>query len=192
MTRINLLPWRETHRREKNNEFFVVLGLCMAVAAGVGFAGFKYVQDKVTFQDRRNARLDREIALLQEELREIKALERTKNDLLERMEIIQKLQGERPQIVHAFQEAALNVPDGVYLTDMKQVAGNRIEIQGRAESNARVSALMRRMDRSEYFSDPRLEIIQANEDESISTFKLSVVQTKPKGDDGEEVPVDGA
>ena len=192
MTRINLLPWRETHRREKNNEFFVVLGLCMAVAAGIGFGGYKYAEDKVDFQDRRNARLDREIALLQKELREIKALEKTKNDLLERMEIIQKLQGERPQIVHTFQEAALNVPDGVYLTEMKQVGGNRIEIQGRAESNARVSALMRRMDRSEYFSDPRLEIIQAERDDSISTFKLSVVQTSPKGERDEEDFDDGA
>ena len=180
MTRINLLPWRETHRREKNNEFFVILGLCMAVAAGVGFGGLKYAQDKVDFQERRNARLDTEIALLQEELREIDALEKTKSDLLERMDIIQKLQGQRPQIVHTFHEAAVNVPDGVYLTAMKQLGDGRIVVEGRAESNARVSALMRRMDRSEYFAKPRLEVIEADQDDRISTFKLSVVQESPK------------
>ena len=180
MTRINLLPWRETHRREKNNEFFVVLGLCMALAAGVGFAGFKYAEDKVDFQDRRNARLDTEIALLQEELAAIKTLEKTKNDLLERMEIIQKLQGERPQIVHTFHEAAVNIPDGVYLTAMKQVGESRLVVEGRAESNARVSALMRRMDRSEYFAKPRLEVIEADQNDRISTFRLSVIQERPK------------
>ena len=180
MTRINLLPWREAHRREKNNEFFVILGLCMALAAGVGFGGFKYAEDKVDFQAKRNARLDTEIALLQEELREIKLLEKTKNDLLERMEIIQKLQGERPQIVHTFHEAAVNIPDGVYLTAMKQAGNDRLVIEGRAESNARVSALMRRMDRSESFSRPRLEVIEADKDDRISTFKLSVVQDKAK------------
>ncbi len=186
MTRINLLPWRETHRREKNNEFFVLLGFCMAIAAGIGFGGFKFVEDKVAFQDQRNGRLETEIALLQNELREIKTLEKTKNDLLERMEIIQKLQGERPQIVHTFHEAAVNIPDGVYLTAMKQVGESRLTIEGRAESNARVSALMRRMDRSEYFSNPRLEVIEADQDDRISTFKLSVMQVRPKTDEGSD------
>lgn len=179
-THINLLPWREAHRREKNNEFFVLLGLCMALAAGVGFAGFKYVEDKVDFQDRRNARLEREIALLQEELREIAALERTKDDLLERMEIIQKLQGERPQIVHTFHEAAISLPDGVYLTSMRQTGQSQLEIEGRAESNARVSALMRRLDRSEYFAAPRLTVIESDENDRISTFNLTVRQENPQ------------
>ena len=189
MTRINLLPWRETHRREKNNEFFVLLGLCMAVAAGVGFGGFKYAEDKVGFQEGRNARLESEIAQLQEELAAIKTLEKTKNDLLERMEIIQKLQGERPHIVHTFHEAALSVPDGVYLTDMRQQGANRLVLEGKAESNARVSALMRRMDRSEYFSNPRLEVIEVDKDDDrVSEFTLSVRQERPKteesADDG--------
>ena len=184
-THINLLPWREAHRREKNNEFFVVLGLCMGLAAGAGFAGFKYVEDKVDFQDRRNARLDREIALLQKELREIAALEKTKNDLLERMEIIQQLQGQRPQIVHTFHEIAERLPDGVYLSSMKQVGETQLVLEGKAESNARVSALMRRMDRSDYFKSPRLEVIEQDKEDRISTFRLSVVQERPDADDEE-------
>ena len=186
MTRINLLPWRETHRLETNKEFYVILGFCMAIAAGIGFGGFKYAEDKVNFQDSRNKRLDREIALLQEELREIEALEETKNALLERMDIIQTLQGQRPVIVHTFDEVAKRLPDGVYLTDMKQQGTNNLILEGRAESNARVSALMRRMDRSDYFKGPRLEVIQAEEDEQTSTFKLSVIQDNPNADEEED------
>lgn len=179
MTRINLLPWRETHRQEKNKEFYVMLGFCMAIAAGIGFGGLKYAEDKVDFQAKRNQRLNTEIAQLQEELREIEALEETKNALLERMEIIRTLQGQRPLIVHTFHEVARRLPDGVYLTNMKQQGARSLMLEGRAESNARVSALMRRMDRSDYFKLPRLEVIQAEDDEQTSTFKLSVIQDNP-------------
>lgn len=180
MTRINLLPWRETHRQEKNNEFYVVLGLCMAVAAGTGFGGFKLAEDKVAFQDQRNQRLDTEITLLQEELKEIKELEETKNNLLSRMEIIQQLQGQRPQIVHTFHEVASRIPDGVFLTSMTQTGADNLVIEGRAESNARVSALMRRMGRSDYLTKPRLDIIEADKNDKISTFKLNLIQVAPK------------
>jgi len=188
MTRINLLPWRETHRLEKNKEFYTALGLCMALAAGVGFAGFKYVEDKVNFQNKRNNRLNSEIALLQTELRAIRALEETKNDLLSRMEIIQQLQGKRPQIVHTFDEIASRIPDGIYLTAMKQQGDNQLQLEGRAESNARVSALMRRMDKSDFFKNPRLDVITSDQEQSISTFKLSLEQDRPQvkkeSDDG--------
>jgi len=182
MTKINLLPWRETHRKEKNNEFYVILGLCAALAAGVGFGGLKYAEDKVAFQEKRNARLNTEIALLEEELAAIRELEETKNNLLARMEIIQQLQGQRPQIVHTFHEVATRLPDGVFLTAMKQVGSNQLVIEGRAESNARVSALMRRMDRSDYFDKPKLDVIEADKVEGISTFKLSVIQLQPKAE----------
>jgi type IV pilus assembly protein PilN len=179
-TKINLLPWRETHRLETNNQFYITTALCVALAAGVGFGGYKFAEDKVSFQDQRNQRLTSEIAQLQEELKEIRELEETKNNLLARMEIIQQLQGQRPQIVHTFHEIASRIPDGVYMTAMKQVGNKQLEIAGRAESNARVSALMRRMDRSDFFNSPRLEIIQADTTDGISTFKLSLVQEAPK------------
>lgn len=188
MTRINLLPWRETHRIESNNKFYVVMAFCVLVAGGIGFGGFKYAEDKVNFQELRNSRLNTEIALLQKQLKEIEALEETKSNLLARMEIIQQLQGQRPQIVHTFYEIASRLPDGTYLTSMKQSNTTKLELQGRAESNARVSALMRRMDRSEYFKSPKLNVIESEEDDSISTFKLSLVQDKPasetESDDG--------
>jgi len=184
-TRINLLPWRETHRKEKNTEFFCVLGLCAAIAAGIGFAGFKYAEDKVKFQEKRNARLKSEIALLAKELEEIKELEETKNNLLARMEIIQQLQAQRPQIVHTFHEMATRIPDGVYLKGVKQENDKRMAIEGRAESNARVSALMRTLDRSDYFSEPKLEVIEADKVDGISTFRLLMKQETPKPENQE-------
>lgn len=182
MTKINLLPWRETHRREKNNEFYVILAVVTALAAGAGFGGLQYAKDKVQFQEKRNARLNTEIDLLQEELAAIRELETTKDNLLARMKIIQELQGQRPQIVHTFHEVATRLPDGVFLTSMKQFGANQLIVEGRAESNARVSALMRRMDRSEYFANPTLDVIKANVLDGISEFKLSVTQMTPKAD----------
>ena len=184
MTRINLLPWRETHRIERNKEFYIVFALCMCLAGSVGFGGFKFAEGKVKFQEQRNNRLDNEIALLQEELKEIQALEETKNSLLARMEIIQQLQGQRPQIVHTFYEIATRLPDGIYLTHMRQSGTDILSLEGKAESNARVSALMRRMDRSDYFDNPKLNVIETDKDDGISAFKLSLKQDKP-GDDQE-------
>lgn len=182
MTRINLLPWRETHRLETNKEFYLVMGLCMCLAGAVGFAGYKYADDKVSFQNQRNNRLTSEIAMLQEELKEIKELEETKNNLLARMEIIQQLQGQRPQIVHTFHEIASRLPDGIYLTAMKQDGATQLVLEGKAESNARVSALMRRMDRSEYFKGPRLDVIETDKNDGISLFKLSLIQDRPNNE----------
>ncbi len=183
MTKLNLLPWRETYRQEKNKEFGVAMVIAGLIAAGIGFAGFKYAEDKVAFQNKRNQRLETEIAQLQLELKEIEKLEETKNNLLARMEIIQQLQGLRPQVVHLFQEVAERLPDGVFLTAMNQQGKDQLVIEGRAESNARVSALMRRLDQSEYLSDPRLEIIEADQEDGISTFKLNMVQKVPNAEE---------
>lgn len=176
MTRINLLPWRESRRIEKNKEFCVALGLCVAIATGIGIGGLKYVEGKVDFQAQRNERLNYEIALLAEELKAIRKLEETKSDLLARMDVIQQLQVKRPHIVHTFQEIATRLPDGVFLTSMKQTGQDLLELQGQAESNARVSALMRRMDSSDYFTNPRLDSITSEDDTMISTFKLNLQQ----------------
>lgn len=185
-TKINLLPWREEHRKTKNNEYFVVLGICAALAGLAGFGGFKYAEDKVMFQESRNQRLNDEIALLQEELEEIKELEETKNNLLARMEIIQQLQGQRPQIVHTFHEVATRIPDGVFLKNLQQTSSSQMVVEGHAESNARVSALMRTLDRSDYFKEPRLEVIEADKEDGISSFRLVMKQTAPNAPEESE------
>lgn len=178
MACINLLPWREEERRRRTKDFVsqMVLAGFLAVAA-TGYALY-YGQGMVEHQQARNAYLQDEIDRLKAELEEIKELESTKDKLLARMEIIQQLQTRRPQIVHLFHELAATLPDGVYLTGITQM-NKDITLQGRAESNARVSAYMRNLDDSDWLTNPRLEVIQANAETGSSTFTLHLVQTHP-------------
>lgn len=185
MTKINLLPWRETYRKQKQNEFYAILLGGIMISAGLVFGGMQFMQSKIDFQERRNAYLNSEIQLLQKELQAIKELETTKNNLLARMEIIQTLQSQRPQLVHIFHELANRLPDGIYLTSMEEKSGAMV-LEGRAESNARVSALMRKLDQSDWFSQPTLEIIEADQQQGISSFKLGLTLSTPN-DESEEL-----
>lgn len=182
MTRINLLPWREAHRQQKQQEFFAMMFAGALFAGGIVYGGMQFMQSKIDFQDRRNQYVQTQINSLQSELKEIKELESTKNKLLARMDIIQTLQSQRPELVHIFHELANRLPDGIYLTSMDQ-EGKSMVLQGRAESNARVSALMRRLDQSDWFANPELDIIQADQQQGISTFKLSLGIESPNSDE---------
>ncbi len=182
MTKINLLPWREAHQKQKQNEFFAMLFGGLMVAGAFVFGGVQFMQSRIDFQHKRNNYIESEIQALQHELDAIKELESTKNNLLARMEIIQTLQSQRPQLVHIFHELANRLPDGIYLTSMVQQS-NAMILEGRAESNARVSALMRKLDQSDWFSGPTLEIIEADQQKGISSFKLNLVLEIPKDDE---------
>jgi type IV pilus assembly protein PilN len=178
MARINLLPWREEERQRRTKDFLSRMFLAGLLAVGAAAFGVYYTQGLVDHQNARNAYLQQEIDRLKAELEEIKELESTKSKLLARMEIIQQLQTRRPQIVHLFHELAATLPDGVYLTGITQ-STNRITLEGRAESNARVSAYMRNLDDSVWLANPRLEVIQAESGEEISKFTLHLDQTHP-------------
>jgi type IV pilus assembly protein PilN len=159
MPRINLLPWREEQRLLRRNQFFAALG---AAAVGAGLLlllsnlGFNSV---IGHQQDRNQFLKDEIAALDLRIAEIIDLEEKKDSLLARMQIIEQLQRSRPGIVHVFDEVVRTMPDGVYLTEIKQT-GRRLEIVGAAESNTRVSALMRNIDSSEWLGSPDLEVVE--------------------------------
>ncbi len=181
MAHINLLPWREEERHRRTKDFVSQMTLAALLAIAVTGYALHYSQGMVDHQQARNAYLQAEIDRLKAELEEIKELESTKQKLLARMEIIQQLQTRRPQIVHLFHELAATLPDGIYLTDITQI-NNEIALQGRAESNARVSAYMRNLDDSEWLTNPRLEVIQANAETGTSTFTLHLVQTHPDAD----------
>ena len=181
-TRINLLPWRDIARRQQDRKILgISAALWMATVVAVGLT-WMWMNSRIDNQTDRNKFLETKIAEVEDEIDEINEIRKQKDDLIARMEIIQQLQGQRPQIVHTFHEVATRIPDGVFLTSMKQVGQNQLVIEGRAESNARVSALMRRMDRSEYFNNPRLDVIEADKVDGISTFKLSVIQQAPKAE----------
>ncbi len=182
MTTINLLPWRETYRKQKQNQFIVILTLCVIGACGIVYSGQQFMQSKIDTQISRNNYINREIQALQLELTAISKLESTKASLLSRMEIVQTLQSQRPHLVHVFYELANRLPNGVFLTSMEQ-KGSQFIMEGQAESNARVSALMRQLNDSIWFTNPKLDIIEAEEITGISRFKLGLSQSSPTNND---------
>ena len=181
MARINLLPWRDQHRQEKKQEFFTVLGGVFVISAALAFLWVSSVQNAIEHQNQRNAMLQREIQQLEKQVAEIRELRKRKEDLLERMRIIQGLQGTRPVIVRYFDELAVAIPDGVFLLELKR-EGNLVTIKGVAESNNRVSSLMRNLDSSDWFSQPNLTSVEAAPEfgELANEFSMSVVSTVPK------------
>tara|TARA_R110002049_G_scaffold20717_16_gene76001 strand:- start:4049 stop:4615 length:567 start_codon:yes stop_codon:yes gene_type:complete len=183
MPRINLLPWREEERKKRQREFGVAAG--GAVVAGilvVLLAMFAYGR-MISEQEARNDRLKAEIAEIEKSIKEIDELELKKDRLLARMEIIDQLQKSRPEIVHLFDEVARQIPEGVYLTGMKQT-GARVEVQGVAQSSTRVSALMRRVDDSEWLTDPEVEKVETTTSGSSrqSNFTVYVKQVRLDAD----------
>lgn len=192
MARINLLPWREERRRQLTAEFArqAVLGALLAGVVG-GYAWY-HVNGLVEYQQDRNEYLEEQIAVLQEEIKEIQDLEKTRQQLLARMNIIQRLQQRRPQVVHLFFEIAETLPDGVFLTGLQQKS-DKLTIEGRAESNARVSAYMRNLGASDWMKDPRLEVIETDKSDRVNAFTLHLSQSAPEGnEEGEEASSGGA
>lgn len=162
MPSINLLPWREAERKKRQRDFGVAMaGAVVAGVAVVMLSMFAYSQ-MISNQEARNTRLTDEIAVLQKSIEEIDGLERQKERLLARMEIIEELQKSRPEIVHLFDEMVRQLPEGVYLTGMKQT-GSRVEIRGVAQSSTRVSALMRQIDASQWMGDPEVERVETKQ-----------------------------
>jgi type IV pilus assembly protein PilN len=159
MPRINLLPWREAQRKQKRQEFILSIVGVLATAALVVLVGRWQMSSAIEHQQQRNQILNDEIAQLDKQIQEILGLENQKRRLLARMEIIEKLQRSRPEIVHVFDEIVRTLPDGVYLTYLKQT-GRRIEIRGVAQSSTRVSAFMRNIDSSQWLSDPSLQVVE--------------------------------
>ena len=159
MPRINLLPWREEERKKRQQEFGIAAaGAVVAGIAVVMLTMFAFNQ-MIDAQQERNQRLTNEITELEKSIEEIDGLERQKERLLARMEIIDQLQKSRPEIVHLFDEMVRQLPEGVYLTGMRQT-GSRVEIRGVAQSSTRVSALMRQIDDSDWLTDPEVERVE--------------------------------
>ena len=191
MARINLLPWREQLREERKKEFMTVLVLIIIFAGGLVFLGDRYLNGKIDHQNARNEFLQKEITLLETRIKEIEELQARRTQLLDRMKIIQDLQGNRPIIVRVFDELARTLPDGVHFDSLGMKAST-ISVEGRAESNSRVSNLMRQMDGSEWLTSPNLTAVRAVTSgglDQANVFELSVKQTEPKGvNGGEEQP----
>jgi len=162
MPRINLLPWRAEKRVKNRNQFFIGLGASVG-AAGLAVLASNFVMEGIiSNQNGRNDLLKSEIAALDKRIAEILDLEAKKERLLARMEIIEQLQRSRPEIVHVFDELVRTLPDGVRLVSIKQTA-RLLEIKGDAESNTRVSAFMRNIDKSSWLTQPDLQVVEVRE-----------------------------
>lgn len=175
MTRINLLPWREAHREEKKREFLVVLGGFVFGALFSVLIWDRWVNSDIDEQTSRNEFLRVETAKLDKEVKEINELKIRLQEMLERMTVIQGLQSNRPETVKIFDEFVRSVPDGVFFTAMIR-AGDNLSLTGFAESNNRISALMRKLNDSPKFKDPNLTKVEADETlgEQGSRFEMQV------------------
>ncbi|HSR63724.1 MAG TPA: PilN domain-containing protein [Gammaproteobacteria bacterium] len=187
MARINLLPWREELRKEREKEFYTMLASAAVLALALWGGVHYYHTLLIDQQNARNAFLEEEITKLDKKIEEIQELEKEKERLLARMRAIEQLQGNRPLIVRLFDELVTSLPDGVSLTQVSQ-KDNKITIDGVAESNARVSSFMRNLESSDWLKDPELEIIQAKDEQGqrISNFKLQFSQVIPTSEEEEE------
>ena len=181
MARINLLPWREQLREEPKQRFLVAMVAFIGIGAGLLFLASQYLNAQIETQMARNEFVRKEIAVLDARIKEISELKTKKEQLLERMKIIQDLQGNRPVIGRVFDQLVRTLPDGVYFSSVK-MAGKAITIAGAAESNNRVSNLMRNLDASEWLELPNLsevKAVTAGAVDQANVFLLTVQQTQP-------------
>jgi len=196
MPHINLLPWREELRLRKQKEFGALAAVAVVVMACVVGGVHLYFQGLIDYQSSRNAYLETEIGRLDKKIAEIKDLELEKERLLARMRIIEQLQSSRPEIVHLMDELVDKLPEGVYYTSVEQ-KGRALNLKGVAQSNARVSSLMRKLDGSTWLEEPALVEIKrekakdAIDEVRLSAFDLNITQTVQK-QEGEEEKDEGS
>ncbi|MDR3417676.1 MAG: PilN domain-containing protein [Nevskia sp.] len=183
MTKINLLDWRAQRRQRRKQQFYAVLGLSFLISAGIVLIGYLVVDAAISHQQQRNGYLQQQIAELDKQIKEIQELQRVKANLLSRMRVIEQLQQSRSATVHFFDEIINTLPDGVYLTGIKQSGGN-VTLDGIAESNGRVSAYMKNLDASPWFKDPKLVVIRTSDRnrQRSSEFQLQVTNLTKAAD----------
>lgn len=185
MIRINLLPHREQKRAARQRQFAVLAGLVVGLAVVVSVLVHTVLSSRIDNQKSRNAFLQSEIVKLDKEIEEIKVLKEQTQALLARKKVVETLQGNRAQVVHLMDQLVRQLPDGVYLKAVKQT-GDRINLQGYAQSNARVASLMRNLEASPWLVSPDLVETKAATINNlrVSEFSLNVRLTLPQQPDG--------
>ncbi|MDP6375832.1 MAG: PilN domain-containing protein [Pseudomonadales bacterium] len=183
MARINLLPWREWERERRRTEFIARLGVILVLGAAIVFVVGFMLDTRVESQNQRNKFLTTHISQLDAKITEIRSLRKDREKLLARMRVIQDLQGNRPVIVRVFDELVRTLADGVHYGQLT-MEGDDLAVRGTAESNNRISALMRNLDGSDWFAEPNLKSIKedpVNSDygDKASSFDLTFAQVNP-------------
>ncbi len=188
MPRINLLPWRDQQRKERKLAFFVALGGAALGALVAAFAGYLLFKSMISSQEQRNDRLRVEIKTVDRQIEEINDLETQKQRFIARMQVIEKLQRSRSEVVHLFDEIARTMPDGTYLTAFKQ-DGKHLKFEGVAQSSTRVSTFMRNISGSQWMKDPELEVVESKPGSTVgNSFVLDAGEIVASGDEDDEAP----
>ncbi|RLA08138.1 MAG: pilus assembly protein PilN [Gammaproteobacteria bacterium] len=184
MPRVNLLPWRDEIRQDREKRFYITLAISAVTMMLVVGAVQLLINGAISAQQDRNNIITAEILKLNEQIEEINTLQAQKDALLARMNIIQSLQGTRPLAVHLFDELVRTLPNGVYTSSISQ-SGKNLTIHGFAQSNARVSTFMRNIEKSEWLTDPTLTVIRTAESKQgkTSQFTLRAKQWSPDTDE---------
>ena len=185
MPSINLLPWRAELRKRRRKEFLIGLGAAVGLALVMALLAHFAVSTMIDAQQRRNDLLKAEIAELDKQIEEILVLEEQKARMVARMQVIERLQKSRPEIVKLFDAMVTTLPEGVYLSSVKQSA-RRLEFNGVAQSSTRVSAFMRNIDASEVMTKPDLKVIQTGTPGAGSKFTLFAQLKAPDAEAVEE------
>lgn len=184
-TRVNLLPWRDIARRQRDKKILFSGSVMWALCAIAVLAGYLWMKDSILYQQDRNRYLQAETEKVEKEIEEINNVREQKENLIARMNIIQQLQLDRTQVVHIFDDVVQKLPKGVYFTKMTKQE-RQMTLEGLAQSNSRVSTLMRNLESSEWFSRANLDVINVTEDDKggrLSKFTLKVRQAIPQASD---------
>lgn len=195
MAKINLLPWREERRKSQQRQFNGMLGLAAVAGLVLSTLVYLYYSGQVTGQNQRNELLRQEIAAVEVKIKEIEELDKRKESLLARKRVIEELQGKRYEMVSLFTELAKTIADGAQISTIRQ-SGPDLVIQGRAQSNARVSSYMRNIMASPVVSDPDLTVIEARGGDRALPYEF-ILNAKVKapaaeaGQDTETAPEKG-
>jgi len=187
MAGINLLPWREAARKKSQQNFVMSVVGAIALGTAVVGAGYTYMEGRISYQNQRNEYIKTEIKNLEVAIKEIRTLDANRKALLDRIAVIERLQSTRPAIVHMFDEMVNALPKGLFLTQLKQEA-NKIKLEGNAESSARVSSYMNRLNSSPWLSSSDLNTIKVdseNKDSRLRYFNLTVTQLLKSNSDEE-------
>ena len=189
MPQINLLPWRDELRKRREKEFIVTAVIAALMMGGVVLGVHLHYESRIAYQNQRNTFIETEISALDKKIKEIENLKKERDRLIARTKVIQDLQAGRPEIVHVFDELVTTLPDGVYYTKVAQ-KGRGLNLHGVAQSNARVSSLMRSLNTSTWFENPSLVEITADLQKEtsvrLSKFNLNVSQAKKKKPDKDQ------
>ncbi|HMN45833.1 MAG TPA: PilN domain-containing protein [Povalibacter sp.] len=179
MPRINLVPWREAERKQKRQEFGVGAVGALVLAGAIAFAVNLQMSSAIGAQNERNQYLKDETAKLDKQIAEILELDQEKQRLVARMQVIEQLERSRAEVVHLFDQLVRTLPDGIYLTSIKQT-DRKVQLRGIAQSSSRVSNYMRNIDASEWMADPSLDILETKGGTATgSDFTLNATQENP-------------